>query len=212
VTPYVRARALVAAMLRDIALWMPREDVFIDAAVYLWEPRAAGCFRAEIDLFSTFTPASARDRFVFAEGLARAIPFLFDSKVSQESTLANPELPASAADFLRSRRESGQYHGCHAVLLSSQATLDRWSEMPDPGLAAGSMQRDTLFVATCDTARSTVGATDAARLSDAILVGRGGRLEPVSEQRLRLRFLNTLIGKAAGKSLTADLESEGVLR
>ncbi|MEK6261918.1 MAG: hypothetical protein AABP62_25245 [Planctomycetota bacterium] len=203
-TPYIRARALAALMLQDLACFLPRENVRVDCGVYLWHPKASTETTGEvscagtIDLFS-WSPAGAQDRLAFLRGLTAPMPELFYARLTQEDAEARPELEPNPFQYVEHRHRSCHYHCRHIVLLSSSATIDALVDaVPPLGLEASDSGPDSLHLVTCDVNQATLGVARVSAMDYDI--GPAGLLHGrSSEHQVRFQFVNTVLRKGAGK-------------
>lgn len=202
-TPYIRARALAALMMQDLAAFMPRDEVQVDCGVYLWHPTASTETAGEyscagtVDLFS-WSPEDAQRRLDFLRGLTAPLPELFYARLTQEDAEARPELEPNPFDFVEHRHRSRHYHCRHIVLLSSSATIDALVDaIPPLGLDASDSGADSLHLITCDVNQATLGIARVSAMDYGI--GPAGSLPGrSSEHQVRFQFINTVLRKGAG--------------
>jgi len=200
VTPFIRARALAALMMHDLARYMPRQDVKLDLGVYVTSEESSAKFRAELDLFNKWTPAEARDRFHFLRGLAAEMHHLFYSRIMPEDARVNRALETDFREFMANRHRQKHYHCRHLVYLTSSATAASLVSGDEPRLDAHDTGPDSIHVVGCDLENVTLGIAAPSSSPDAAAVARGSRFGQTSEKRLREQFLETIFLKGAGRT------------
>ncbi len=205
-TPFVRAKALAACMLKDLAQFMPREKVHVDFALYLWSSKAAHTYRTEIDVFGAWTPESAASSLEFASGLVPLAQPLFENRPTVESSRENEVLDRDPGKYIQRRSQTRAYHCRHFTMFSSSATASNVVPPEDPRLVHGDHTGDTIHLILCDVDRVTLSISNPATLNNVDDVLRAAQKGELSEDRLRWKFIQTVLAKAAGKSPRAAVE------
>lgn len=201
VYPYVRARALMATMLRDVARYFPRKDVRVEAALYLVNPQTHQSYRQHLYVFDAFPAEQMEDRLTFARSLAVAAPHFFDHRITTAAAQCQRErMDPHPFAFMQQRHRASSFHCRHVVLLTSQATsspLIHW--LGEPGFRAGTGSSNLNLVTYCDVDYHAARVCFPQRLAEAegLSAENTGRL---SETDLRNRFLEEILSKAAGRT------------
>lgn len=210
-TPYVRARALAALMTRDLAEFLPRKRVQADFALYLWNSKADHVYRTELQLRSelelgeAWSQAALADSFRFAAGLAGHAPPLFHHRVGGDAARENIAMDADPGRYVSRRNQSRLYHCRHMVFFTSSQTVQNAFPESDPGIIASDSSGDSLFVIFCDVNRATLGLFQPRTLSTAAGELVGAVAGQLSEERLRTKFLTSVLLKGAGKTPPPDV-------
>jgi len=210
-TPYVRARALAALMTRDLVQYLPRKRVQADFALYLWRSRATHFYRTELKLRSdlemneAWSDDEAADSFHFAAKLAAHAPPLFHHRVEADAIRENIAIDADPGRYVSGRSQSRLYHCRHMVFFTSSQTSHNAFPESDPGLLATDATGDSIFVITCDVDSATLGFARPTTTSSASSTADGAFVGRLSEERLRARFLTTVLLKGAGKIPPPDV-------
>ncbi|MFV1964630.1 MAG: hypothetical protein ACC628_04350 [Pirellulaceae bacterium] len=204
-TPYVRARALAALSLRDLATYFPREKVKMDFGLYLWSTKARQTYRTEFEPFQVWQkPAEAADRFRYSAKLSAVAPYLFDNRVSPEAARANIALDRDPGRFVVTRSQARHYHCRHMVFFTSRPSVRDVVPEADPRLRTYDVAGDSVFEVHCDVQHTTVGMSQLDSVAD--LSNRSGTFGELSEERLRFRILETMLMKAAGKTKGLEID------
>jgi hypothetical protein len=202
-TPYLRARTLAAGMIRDLARFMPRAHVKVDFGLYVWSREAEHVYRTEFDPFAAWSPAEAGDRFQFARQLIGGCSHLFYNRVGRDADRENVVQDRDPAQYMVHRHESRSYHCRHLAIFTSTDSADGiWPET-DPGLVAADHTGDTLLTLYCDVNRVSVGVDFPYDLRSAQGDARSRRIGELTEKQVRERFLEAVLLKGAGKSLSS---------
>lgn len=196
-TPAARGKAIVFDMLRDLARYMPRENVHMDAVIYLWNPEGRPTWRDSFPLFD-LDATRAASRYLMSTDLAERIAGFFPLHLQEGD---QPEFVRLLDDPYRNFERMSQevvYHCRHVVLASSSLTRRAFLPAMDLNLMADEASRDSLWILDTDTTHLTVGIQRPT-------VGSGNRLSPteglgqLTEQGLRDQFLQTVLLKAAAR-------------
>lgn len=210
-TPYVRARALAALMTRDLAQFLPRKRVQADFALYLWSSKAPHVYRTELKLRSdaelgeAWSRAAVADSFRFAAGLAAHASPLFHHRVGADADRENIAMDADPGRYVSRRNQSRLYHCRHMVFFTSSQTVQSAFPESDPGILAADATGDSLFVIFCDVNNATLGVFRPRTIASAAGEIGGSVVGRLSEERLRAKFLTTVLLKGAGKAPPPDV-------
>jgi hypothetical protein len=106
--------------------------------------------------------------------------------------------------YIVNRSRARLYHCRHLMLLTSQLSAQSVIPPTDPHLYTSGASGDSLFLVTCDVDRLTLGVSTPNSLPEAGELLRRSNLGELSEDRLRAKFLETVLLKAAGKPIRSD--------
>jgi hypothetical protein len=198
ITPWVLGKSLMVELLRDLARYFPRKNVRADVVWYLWGPDEFGSpvpgYRDKFDLFAWDAERSA-DRYEVATRLAEAAPAFFYHHLNPSDQNEFVPLDPDPWRNFEVLSQNRMYHCRNLVLFTSPMTRREFMPVTDLGVSGDEYGRDSICVVIPDPSRPTVDMEWPASLT-ATAYGRGGTL---SEERLRSRFLETVLLKAAAR-------------
>lgn len=214
VHPYVRGRALMAGMLRDLALFFPREDVHLEVILSLWDAGSRVAYSRHFHAFDELSVEQASDDLGYARRLINLAPSFFDHRIRRPTHDVSRDIAESsplraAAD----RHRAENFHARHVVLFTSRTTAPSFlRSLGESGVIAGPASPNLQMVVDCDVEYHSVGVVQPPQLADLNqqLSGPIGRL---GESDVRARFLDEVIAKATGRpALSREVTLEEATR
>jgi len=200
-TAWVRAKALLVDMLRDVARFFPRKNVRADVVIYLWSPEspAGGShYRNVFDLFE-WDAEHCADRYAFVTDMAEMSPAYFHYQLHAGDQPASVRLDENPYRNFRRMCEDCRYHCRHLVLFTAAGNGAGFLPGSDPGLISHDYSRDSIWIVHPETSRRTVGIARPITVSGAAGTGALGGRGRLTEDRLRCQFLEAVLLKAAAR-------------
>jgi hypothetical protein len=197
-TPASRGKAIVFDLLRDLALYFPRENVTARVVLYLWTPQSSPTYRDDFDLFD-FEPARALSRYDFATDLAGTVSPFYHYELHKADQPEFVRLDPDPYRNLETLHAEQLYHSRHLVIVSSERSCAEVLPDRELGIRGDDYGRDSLWLILADTYRSTVGIVRPDTLSASTAGPDGLAGGQLTEDRLRAQFLETVLLKAAAR-------------
>ena len=198
-TPGARAKALIADMIRDLARYFPRTNVKADVALYLWSPDEAPDYRERFDLFE-LDASHCSNRLAFATDLAELTPPYFQYRLHVDDQDEFVHLDENPYDNLERMSKETHYHCKHLVMASSAQTVVDLIPSRDLDLIGHTYSRDSIWCILADVSESTLGIARPVTIGAMSAPGGGITVgQRLSEERLRVQFLESALLKAAAR-------------